>query len=254
MLLIMIPIKTVRELSLMKDACHLAAEALRLAGEAVKPGISTLEIDSIVARYLKKEGAVPSFFGYQGFTKNICVSVNNVVIHGIPNRACILKEGDIVSIDVGAFYKGYHGDNAKTFICGETSDEAKALVDVTRECLFEGIGAAFAGNRVGDISNAVQKYAEAHSYSVVRKFVGHGVGVKLHEDPAVPNFGTAGRGPRLMPGMTIAIEPMVNMGGFEVKILNDDWTVVTADNSLSAHFEHTVAILPSGPEILTIGV
>ena len=175
-----------------------------------------------------------------------------MVIHGIPSKKLVLKEGDIVSIDVGAYYEGFHGDNAFTFPCGKISANAQALLDATRESLYEGINKALAGNRIGDIGNAVQQYVEARSYSVVRDFVGHGVGAKLHEDPSVPNYGTPGRGVRLVPGMTIAIEPMVNEGTFEVRVLDDEWTTVTKDGKLSAHFEHTVAITPNGPQIMTL--
>ena len=247
----MVSIKTARELSLMKDACRISAEALRAAGEAVKPGISTYEIDTIVRKYIEKQGASPSFLGYGGFPASACISVNSVVIHGIPSKRTILKEGDIVSVDVGAFYKGYHGDNAYTFPCGKISANAQALLDATRESLYEGINQAQAQNRIGDIGAAVQKYVEARSYSVVRNYVGHGVGAKLHEDPSVPNYGTSGRGIKLLPGMTIAIEPMVNEGTQHTRVLGDKWTVVTADGKLSAHFEHTVAITPDGPKILT---
>ena len=248
----MVSIKTARELSLMKDACRISAEALRAAGEAVKPGISTFEIDTIVRRYIEKQGASPSFLGYGGFPASACISVNNVVIHGIPSKTTILRDGDIVSVDVGAFYKGYHGDNAYTFPCGAVSENAQRLLDATRESLYEGIKQATVGNRIGDIGNAVQEYVEARSYSVVRNYVGHGVGAKLHEDPSVPNYGTRGRGRKLLPGMTIAIEPMVNEGTHYTRVLGDEWTVVTVDGRLSAHFEHTIAITPDGPRILTL--
>ena len=236
----------------MKDACRISAEALRAAGEAVKPGISTLEIDTIVRRYIEKQGASPSFLGYGGFPASVCISVNNVVIHGIPKATTVLREGDIVSIDVGAFYRGYHGDNAYTFPCGSVSEEAQRLLDTTRASLYEGITQAVAGNRIGDIGSAVQGYVEARSYSVVRSYVGHGVGAKLHEDPSVPNYGTPGRGVKLLPGMTIAIEPMVNEGTRHTRVLGDNRTVVTVDGKLSAHFEHTIAITPDGPKILTV--
>ncbi|MGN1050780.1 MAG: type I methionyl aminopeptidase, partial [Acutalibacteraceae bacterium] len=212
----MIVIKTAREIEKMKDACIISANALKVAGSAVKPGVSTLEIDTIVRKYIEKQGATPSFLGYGGFPGSACISVNNVVIHGIPKKDCILKEGDIVSVDVGAFYEGFHGDNAYTFKCGKVSEEAENLLKTTEESLYEGIKQAVPGNRIGDIGNAVQQYVEARSYSVVRDFVGHGVGAKLHEEPSVPNFGTAGRGPRLLPGMTIAIEPMINAGSCRV--------------------------------------
>lgn len=248
----MIVLKTARELQIMKEACRISANALKVAGEAVQPGVSTLEIDTIVRKYIEKQGAAPSFLGYGGFPNSACISVNNVVIHGIPSKKQILKDGDIVSIDVGAFYEGFHGDNAYTFACGSISREAQQLLDATKESLYEGIKQAIAGNRIGDIGSAVQRYVEERSYSVVRDFVGHGVGAKLHEEPSVPNFGTPGRGPRLIPGMTIAIEPMINQGKHYVRVLDDEWTTVTVDGSLSAHFEHTVAITPDGPKILTV--
>ncbi|MBQ7522654.1 MAG: type I methionyl aminopeptidase [Clostridia bacterium] len=248
----MISIKTNRELTLMKEACRISANALKVAGQAIEPGISTKEIDDIVRKYIQKQGATPSFLGYGGFPASACISVNNVVIHGIPSKKQKLKNGDIVSVDVGAFIGGFHGDNAYTFACGEISKEAQALLDATKESLYQGIAQAKAGNRIGDIGHAVQEYAESRSYSVVRDFVGHGVGAKLHEDPSVPNYGKAGRGVRLVSGMVIAIEPMITAGGYQVKVLDDDWTTVTADGSLAAHFEHTVAITPDGPVIMTI--
>lgn len=248
----MIVIKTAREIRQMQDACKLSARALRLAGEAIEPGVSTYEIDTLVRKFIEEQGATPSFLGYGGFPASTCISVNNVVIHGIPSKKTILKEGDIVSVDVGAFLNGYHGDNAYTFACGDISKEAQALLDATKESLYEGIKMAVAGNRVGDISAAVQEYTEARSYSVVRDFVGHGVGAKLHEEPSVPNFGTPHRGARLIPGMTLAIEPMINMGSYDVEVLEDDWTVVTVDGKLSAHFEHTIAVTPDGPMIMTL--
>ena len=248
----MVVIKTARELSKMKDACRISAEALRVAGQAVKPGVTTYEIDTIIRRYIEKQGATPSFLGYGGFPASACISVNDVVIHGIPSKKLVLKEGDIVSVDVGAYYGGFHGDNAYTFPCGRISAEAQSLLDATRESLNEGIKQALVGNRIGDIGSAVQKYVEARSYSVVRDFVGHGVGAKLHEDPSVPNYGTPHRGVRLLPGMTIAIEPMVNEGKYQVRVLDDKWTTVTCDGKLSAHFEHTVAITPDGPMIMTL--
>ena len=247
----MIVLKNAEELKLMRTAGRISQKALRLAGEAVEPGVSTLELDAIVRKYIEGQGAVPSFLGYGGFPASACISVNNVVVHGIPNEKQILKQGDIVSIDVGACFEGYHGDNAWTFPCGDISDEAKRLLDVTRDSLFEGIRAAKVGNRIGDIGNAVQSYAELRSYSVVRDFTGHGVGAKLHEAPTVPNYGLPGKGARLMPGMAIAIEPMINVGTHRVRVLRDGWTTVTADGKLSAHFEHTIAITPAGPVILT---
>lgn len=248
----MVIIKTAREISLMKDACRISANALRLAGEYVKPGVTTREIDEKVREYIEKQGATPSFLGYGGFPASACISVNDVVIHGIPSKEQVLQEGDIVSVDVGAFYNGYHGDNAYTYACGKVSENAEKLMDATRIGLEKGIEAALAGNRVGDIGSAVQKYVEDRGYSVVRDFVGHGVGAKLHEDPSIPNYGTAGRGVRLLPGMTIAIEPMICEGGYEVDVLDDDWTTVTRDGKLAAHYENTIAITPDGPVIMTV--
>ncbi len=248
----MIVLKTARELKLMRAAGRISQRALRLAGSAVEPGVTTKEIDTLVRKYIEEQGATPSFLGYGGFPASACISVNNVVIHGIPSEKCVLKQGDIVSIDIGACLNGYHGDNAWTFPCGDISDDAKRLLKTTEESLFKGIQAAKAGAKVGDIGHAVQEYVELRSYSVVRDFVGHGVGAKLHEDPSVPNYGAPGRGARLLPGMAIAIEPMVNMGSHKVKVLRDKWTTVTADGKLSAHFEHTLAITADGPVILTL--
>lgn len=248
----MIVLKTSRELKIMREACRISANALKLAGSMVEPGVSTWEIDRVVRRYIEEQGAKPSFLGYGGFPASTCISVNNVVIHGIPHKGQILKQGDIVSVDVGAFREGFNGDNAWTYPCGDVSPEAQALMDTTRDSLFEGIKAAQAGARIGDIGSAVQRYAEARGYSVVRDYVGHGVGAKMHEDPSVPNYGTPGRGVRLLPGMTIAIEPMINQGVKEVKTLEDGWTTVTADGKLAAHFEHSIAITPEGPVILTL--
>ena len=247
----MIVLKTSRELAIMREAGRISAMALKVAGEAVEPGVSTWEIDRVARKYIESQGAVPSFLGYGGFPASACISVNNVVIHGIPSKRQIIKAGDIVSIDIGAIYEGFNGDNAYTFACGDISAEAQRLLDATRESLYEGIKQATAGNRLGDIGSAVQRYVEARGYSVVRDFVGHGVGAKLHEDPSVPNYGTPGRGVRLLPGMTIAIEPMVNQGRHEVQVQKDGWTTVTRDGKLSAHFEHTIAITPDGPVILT---
>lgn len=247
----MVTIKNKRELVKMREACIIAARALRLGGEAVEPGVTTGEIDRIIQKYIEEQGATPSFLGYGGFPASACISVNDTVIHGIPGRY-VIQAGDIVSIDVGACLNGYHGDNAATFAAGDISPAAKRLIDATRESLYQGIRMAKAGNRIGDISAAVQRYVEERGYSVVRQYVGHGVGTHLHEDPSVPNFGTPGHGPRLLPGMTLAIEPMINAGGYEVTIEPDGWTVLTKDGSLSAHFEHTVAITTDGPVILTL--
>ena len=248
----MIVLKTGRELKIMREACRISAGALKLVGSAVEPGVTTAELDRLAEEYIRSEGAVPNFKNYEGYPATACISINNEVIHGIPSKSRKIVAGDIVSVDLGAMFEGYHGDNAATFACGDVSPEAKRLMDTTRESLYEGIKAARVGGRIGDISSAVQQYVEARGFSVVRQFVGHGIGTKLHEAPEVPNFGTAGRGIRLMPGMTLAIEPMVNAGAFDVKILSDGWTVLTRDGSLSAHFEHTIVITPDGPQIMTI--
>ncbi len=247
----MIVLKTSRELAKMREAGRISALALQAGGKAVQPGVSTWEIDQEIRRFIEKCGAKPNFLGYGGFPGSACISVNHVVIHGIPSKKIILKHGDIVSIDTGAMIDGYNGDNAYTFACGDISKEAQALLDATRESLYEGIAMAQPGNRIGDIGSAVQRYVEARGYSVVRDFVGHGVGTSLHEDPSVPNYAKPGRGVRLTPGMVIAIEPMINAGTKSVRVLEDGWTTVTTDGSLSAHFEHTVAITPDGPVILT---
>ncbi len=247
----MIVLKTTRELGLMKEACVIAAGALKAAGAAVEPGISTEEIDRIAHNFIVKSGAIPTFKGYNGYPAATCISINDEVIHGIPSKKRIIKAGDIVSIDVGATFNGYVGDNAATFAAGDISPEAQRLCDTTRESLYEGIKMAVAGGRIGDIGSTIQRYCEERGFSVVREFTGHGVGKQMHEDPSVPNFGTPGRGVRLLPGMTIAIEPMINLGGAGIRQLPDGWTIKTKDGSLSAHFEHTVAITSNGPVILT---
>jgi len=248
----MIVLKNGRELKIMKEACRISAGALQIAGKAVEPGVTTAEIDRLAEEYIRSQGGVPNFKNYEGYPATACISINNEVIHGIPSAKRKLKAGDIVSIDLGAKFEGYHGDNAATFACGDISPEAKRLMDTTRESLYEGIAAAVSGGRIGDIGYAVQSYVEARGYSVVRQFVGHGIGTHLHEAPEVPNFGTAGRGIRLMPGMTLAIEPMINAGKSDVSIQPDGWTVLTKDGSLSAHFEHTVVITAEGPKIMTL--
>ena len=247
----MVVLKTGRELSVMREACRISAGALKKAGEAVEPGITTGELDRIAEEYILSQGGEPNFKNYEGYPATACISVNNEVIHGIPSNKRRISEGDIVSIDLGAKFEGYHGDNAATFACGDVSDGAKRLIDVTRESLYEGIAAARAGGRIGDISHAVQSFVEKSGFSVVREFVGHGIGTHLHEAPEVPNFGNKGHGIRLLPGMTLAIEPMLNAGAYGVKVLPDGWTVLTKDGSLSAHFEHTVVITPDGPVIMT---
>ena len=247
----MISIKTQRELEVMRKACKITAAARALAGEMVRPGITTGEIDKAVYDFIVSQGAKPSFLHYQGYPGSACISVNEVVIHGIPGKR-VLKEGDIVSVDVGAFYQGFHGDCAATYACGQISPEAQKLIDVTKQSFFEGIQFARQGNRVSDISHAVQTYVEANGFSVVRAFVGHGVGEHLHEEPSVPNYGSPGKGPRLVKNMTIAVEPMVNMGTYDVRVLKDGWTTVTADGKLAAHYENTVLITDGEPEILTV--
>ena len=247
----MIAIKNEHELESMRQACKITAAARALAGEMVRPGVKTKDIDKAVYEYIVSQGAKPSFLNYNGFPASACISVNETVIHGIPG-GYILKEGDIVSIDVGAYYQGFHGDCAATFACGAISTEAQKLIDVTKQSFFEGMRFAVKGKRVQDISHAIQTYVESNGFSIVRSFVGHGVGRQLHEEPEVPNFGNPGRGPRLLPGMTIAVEPMVNAGTHEVRILKDGWTVVTADRKLSAHYENTVLITDGEPEILTV--
>ena len=247
----MVAIKTAHEIAAMKKAGTIAAGALRVAREMLRDGVTTAHVDEAVREYILSKGATPTFLGYSGYPATTNISINDRVIHGIPSQSIAVRNGDIVSVDVGATYDGYVGDNAATFAIGETSDEAKKLIDVTREALAKGTAAAKKGNRIGDISAAVQSYVETNGFSVVRAFVGHGVGRKLHEEPEVPNFGTAGHGPRLVPGMTIAIEPMVNAGDCDVEILDDGWTVVTRDRSLSAHFENTILITDGGPVILT---
>ena len=248
----MVVLKTGRELKIMREACRISAGALKLAGSAVEPGVTTAEIDKIAEDYIRSQGGVPNFKNYEGYPATACISINNEVIHGIPSEKRRIVEGDIVSIDLGAMFDGYHGDNAATFACGDVSAEAKRLMEVTHDALYKGIGVAVVGGRIGDIGHAVQSYVVANGFSVVRQFVGHGVGTHLHEAPEVPNFGTHGHGIRLMPGMTIAIEPMVNIGKPDVKIMADGWTTLTRDGSLSAHFEHTIAITPDGPQIMTV--
>ena len=247
----MIAIKNEQELLVMRKACKITAAARALAGEMVRPGVSTKAIDQAVHDYIVSQGAKPSFLGYNGFPASACISVNSTVIHGIPG-GYILKEGDIVSVDVGAFYKGFHGDCAATFACGAISTEAQKLIDVTQQSFFEGMKLAKKGNRVQDISHAIQTYVESNGFAIVRSYVGHGIGRQLHEEPEVPNFGHPGRGPRLVRGMTIAVEPMVNEGTHEVRVLKDGWTVKTADGKLSAHYENTVLITDGEPEILTV--
>ncbi|NME84046.1 type I methionyl aminopeptidase [Clostridium sp. SM-530-WT-3G] len=247
----MIILKSNDEIALMKKAGKIVGETLLLLEEKVKPGVTTAELDIMAEEFITKHGAKPSFKGLYGFPSSLCISVNEQVIHGFPG-SYVLKEGDIVSVDCGACIDGFHGDAARTFPVGNISKEAQRLIDITRDSFFKGIEYAKVGNRLSDISYEIQSYVEAAGFSVVRDFVGHGIGRNVHEDPNVPNFGKSGRGPKLQEGMVLAIEPMVNAGTYKVKTLKDGWTVVTADNSLSAHYENTVAILSDGPEILTL--
>lgn len=247
----MISVKSKSELEKMRKAGIIAGNALHFGGQSIKAGMTTYELDKIIHDYIVKNGATPSFLGYGGFPASACISINNKVIHGIPSKHEHIKEGDIVSIDVGAYIDGFHGDTAYTFAVGNVSEEAAQLLKVTNESLYKGIEKAVAGNRIGDVSHAVEEHCTSYGYGVVKQYVGHGVGIKLHESPEVPNFGKAGRGPRLVAGMTIAIEPMINAVGEDVKVLPDGWTVLTKSGSLSAHFEHTVAITSEGPVILT---
>lgn len=247
----MIRLKNPSQIQMMREAGRITGEALLLAGEKLKPGMTTLELDRIIRTYIEKCGAKPSFLGYGGFPGSACISINEEVIHGIPSADRVISDGDIVKVDVGAFYKGFHGDSANTFAVGNVSEEAKKLIEVTKESFYKGVEFAKPGMRIGDIGSAVQTHAEDNGFSVVRKYVGHGVGHDLHESPDVPNYGTPCRGVRLYPGMVIAIEPMINAGVYEVKELSDRWTVVTADGKLSAHYEHTVAVTEDGPILLT---
>lgn len=247
----MINMKTPHELELMRKAGRLTALARKAAADAVKPGVTTDDIDRVVRRTIEGAGAKPSFLGYGGFPASACVSINDEIIHGIPSKTRVVHEGDIVKVDVGAYLGGFHGDCAATIPCGEVSEEAKRLIEVTRQSFYEGIKFAREGNRLSDISHAIQTYVEAHGFSVVRAYVGHGVGAQLHESPEVPNFGGPGHGVRLQRGMTLAIEPMVNAGVYDIKVLPDGWTVKTRDGRLSAHYENSIAITDGDPEILT---
>lgn len=244
-------LKSPAEIEVMREAGRITASALRVVGEAVVPGVTTAQLDEIAAEHIRKEGGKPAFLGYRGFPATLCVSVNDEVVHGIPGKRR-LREGDIVSVDCGVIVDGYYGDAAMTFPVGQVSDEARRLMDVTRDALDAAIARCRPGMRLGDVGNAVQTVVERAGFSVVREYVGHGIGRSMHEEPQVPNFGRAGTGVTLKPGTVLAIEPMVNAGGYAVRSLDDGWTVVTADGSLSAHFEHTVAITEDGPSILTL--
>ena len=247
----MITLKSEHEIELMRRAGKITAAARALAREMVKPGVTTQQIDKAVYHFIKSQSAVPSFLNYNGYPASVCVSVNDEIIHGIPGKR-VLREGDIVSVDVGAYIGGFHGDCAGTYPCGQVSDEALDLIRVTQQSFFEGIKFAREGYRLSDISHAVQEYAESHGYSIVREYVGHGIGRRMHESPEVPNFGNPGHGPRLLRGMTIAVEPMVCQGDYRVRVLKDGWTTVTVDGSLAAHYENTILITDGEPEILTV--
>ena len=249
----MIQLKTPEQIEIMKVAGRITGEALLVAKEIIKEGITTKEIDDKIRTYIKKCGAKPTFLGYGGFPASACISVNEEVIHGIPSNSKVLKNGDIVKIDVGAQYKGFTGDSAATFAVGEISDDARKLIKITEECFFKGIEAIEKAEnpRVGDLGFAIASHARSNGFSVVEQYTGHGVGANLHEDPNVPNYGTAGRGVRIYPGMTLAIEPMINEGAEKVKVLKDGWTVVTADGKLSAHYEHSIAVTNNGIILLT---
>ena len=248
----MIQLKNSAQISLMMEAGRITGEALLVAREHVREGVSTKELDTLIRSYIEKCGAKPSFLGYGGFPGSACISINDEVIHGIPSEKRILREGDIVKVDVGAFYKGFHGDSARTIPVGRVSEEAQRLMEVTRQSFFDGVAAVKIGNRIGDVGSAIQSRVERNGFSVVRRYIGHGIGHELHESPDVPNFGTAGRGTRLCAGMAIAIEPMVNIGSEEVYELADGWTVKTRDRSLSAHYENTVALTSDGVVITTL--
>ena len=251
----MIIIKNSEQLQLMRQAGRITAEALMVARDAIRPGLSTKELDNKIRRYIEKCNATPSFLGLYGFPGSACISVNDEVIHGIPSDKVILTEGDIVKVDVGARFRGYNGDSARTFPVGKVSDEALRLISVTEQSFYEAMKVAKAGNRIGDIGHAVESFVISNGFSVVKEYTGHGVGADIHEDPSIPNYGKAGRGARLYSGMTLAIEPMVNAGGDRVKVRKDGWTVVTADGKLSAHYENSIAITESDPIILTeIGI
>ena len=247
----MIIIKNSEQLALMRIAGRITAEALMVARDEIRPGISTKELDAKIRRYIEKCGATPTFLGYSGFPGSACISINNEVIHGIPSDKIIIAEGDIVKVDVGARFRGYNGDSARTFAVGKVSDEALRLMSVTEQSFYEAMKVAKAGNRIGDIGHAVENFVISNGFSVVKTYTGHGVGAELHEEPEIPNYGRAGRGARLYSGMTLAIEPMVNAGTENVKVLRDGWTVVTADGKLSAHYENSIAITESDPIILT---
>ena len=247
----MITRRNEKEIELLRHAGKIVAMTHEHLKPFIKAGISTKELDEMAEKFIRSQGAIPSFKGYGGFPGSICASINDVLVHGIPNAAHILKDGDIISVDIGANYKGYHGDSAWTYAVGEVSEEAKELMRVTEESLYRGLEQVKPGNRISDISNAIQTFVEAHGYGVPRDYTGHGVGTNLHEDPIVPNFGIAGRGPKIISGMVIAVEPMVTLGDYHTRTLLDDWTVKTIDGKITAHYEHTIVVTDEGYEILT---
>lgn len=247
----MIILKSRQEIEKIRKACQVVADVLDAIVEWIRPGVNTQTLDEFAEKRIVSWGAQPAFKGYRGYPKTLCTSLNNQVVHGIPSKQVVVEDGDIISIDVGAIVEGFYGDAARTFPVGHIEPDAERLIKVTEEALYKGIAEARAGNRLYDISAAVQGHAESNGYSVVREFVGHGIGRNMHEDPQIPNFGDRGQGPRIKPGMVFAIEPMVNMGGSGTLVLEDGWTAVTADGSLSAHFEHTIAVMPEGPWVLS---
>lgn len=247
-----ISIKSNEELSRMREANQIVARTHHLLSEAIKPGVTTYDLDQLAKNYIESQGARPSFLNYHGYPASICASINEEVVHGIPNKQSVIRDGDVVSIDIGAYYQGYHGDAARSYAVGNASEEAKRLIAVTKQSFFEGMNYAKPGCHLHQISAAIQEYVESNGFSVVRDLVGHGIGKDLHEDPQIPNYKPIGRGPKLRVGMTLAIEPMVNVGRYNVRTLNDDWTVVTLDGSLSAHYENTIVITDTGHELLTM--
>lgn len=248
----MIQVKNALQIAAMRDAGRITGEALLAARDSLREGMTTYELDKVIHNYIVRAGAKPSFLGYNGFPASACISINDEVIHGIPSKKRVIRAGDIVKIDVGAYYRGFHGDSARTIAVGEVSDTAKRLIEVTRESFFKGVSAIAVGNRLGDVGHAIDSHVVENGFSTVKRYIGHGIGTALHESPDVPNFGTPGRGTRLCNGMTLAIEPMVNVGAESVRELSDGWTVVTADHSLSAHYENTIALVGDKVEILTL--
>lgn len=247
-----VTIKSQREIELMRESCKLLADVFHKMEEAIRPGISTMEINILGEKLIREHGCTPNFLHYNGYPASICTSVNDAVVHGIPSKKCILQEGDIISLDAGLIYKGYHSDMARTFAVGQISEEAELLIERTKQSFFDGIKMATAGNHLHDISNAIDASIKPYGYGIVRDLVGHGIGTSLHEDPQIPNFAQRRRGVKLQAGMTLAVEPMINLGRPDVEWLDDDWTVVTEDGSISAHYENTILITDGEPKILTL--